>query len=586
MTAEHPTEIETIIRKLKEDDPRLTSLKLHNDGLLKETEESQQALFDALKESTHLTKIEFLAVCDDAAGHACVEKVKALLKINVALTKIVHSGVFGESILLSNPEIRRLLIENRRLVTEMDEVQQRLDKIKNDPYLGDHEKRRDVRIAVLEAFHAAKKQWSHRPAHYAASLWQLAKNVTNDAMVSRFYHLIPPDTVYYSKARACLSKDNLEKAEKMSELFARPDPDNDAPSLSDCLTHYLMAFYYHHQAVLAGGDSHAFREGDWREGMRQIFLRQQSSRLENNVEDDFFTKFFNQLQSELSQHAQDNHVAQVAVLVSVLTIMLGKVTLKESEEENDLKAVLSEFEEIKKTKENEACLKASLNQILKLATEHIKPTLNESTAAVRLTVSDKNSRLVQKTVSSLLGKEVSVGNGEINISGPEVEFLLKSAAKMTTQQSLVRLPAFYWKRWNKAVSLKSERAPSFFGGNVNVDRNTTFLTSAKRLLQDYAGGTGLASGVARFFKHGVRHHHREVRLIINDITSGSISTPLALLERLKEVQLVNPKGALARRIQLIAMKAYACSNDSDKGRIIDIFTRPPQPKSTLHHDVL
>lgn len=78
------------------------------------------------------------------------------------------------------------------------------------------------------------------------------------------------------------------------------------------------------------------------------------------------------------------------------------------------------------------------------------------------------------------------------------------------------------------------------------------LSKARRILDDYTKGD---SAICRFFTgHWNRHHVAEVHVLVLRIDGGGpdpITTVEELLEELNNIELVNPVGSLARRIEFI-----------------------------------
>ncbi|QRN04563.1 hypothetical protein GH742_12155 [Legionella sp. MW5194] len=84
-----------------------------------------------------------------------------------------------------------------------------------------------------------------------------------------------------------------------------------------------------------------------------------------------------------------------------------------------------------------------------------------------------------------------------------------------------------------------------------LDKDDT-LVAARNLLNDY---TKSNSGLGRAFTfHWARHHTAEINQVVEDIDKGAIKDMDSLIDRLKSIELVNPKGSLSRRIDLIVCR--------------------------------
>lgn len=101
------------------------------------------------------------------------------------------------------------------------------------------------------------------------------------------------------------------------------------------------------------------------------------------------------------------------------------------------------------------------------------------------------------------------------------------------------------------ISVATRRAYEFF-----YTSNITQLDSARDLLNDYTKGD---SALGRFFSgHWNRHHLKEVNALVKEIDKRQIKNVADLLQKLKQIELVNPtKGSLARRIEFIQEKKFS-----------------------------
>lgn len=94
------------------------------------------------------------------------------------------------------------------------------------------------------------------------------------------------------------------------------------------------------------------------------------------------------------------------------------------------------------------------------------------------------------------------------------------------------------------------------------------LLGARALLNDY---TKNDSAISRFFHgHWNRHHVLEVARIVKMIDRHEIANASDLLFSLNQIQLVNPHGSLARRINFIERKLGLQTHEMD-----DLKPRPP-----------
>lgn len=92
------------------------------------------------------------------------------------------------------------------------------------------------------------------------------------------------------------------------------------------------------------------------------------------------------------------------------------------------------------------------------------------------------------------------------------------------------------------------------------DKSKEELSFARAVLNDYTKNN---SALRRFFTgHWNRHHVAEVNALVVQMDQGKINTAADLLQKLKEIHLVNPNGSLARRISLIARRNPASDNES------------------------
>jgi hypothetical protein len=92
------------------------------------------------------------------------------------------------------------------------------------------------------------------------------------------------------------------------------------------------------------------------------------------------------------------------------------------------------------------------------------------------------------------------------------------------------------------------------------DKSKEELSFARAVLNDYTKNN---SALRRFFTgHWNRHHVVEVNALVVQIDQGKINTAADLLQKLKEIQLVNPNGSLARRISLIERRNPSSENES------------------------
>ncbi|MBI5447400.1 MAG: DUF5617 domain-containing protein [Gammaproteobacteria bacterium] len=148
---------------------------------------------------------------------------------------------------------------------------------------------------------------------------------------------------------------------------------------------------------------------------------------------------------------------------------------------------------------------------------------------------------------------------------PEIQFLIEKKKTDPVQA----IPTHYESVWSgrmlRVTSMNAE---------MKDESDGDFLKKARRLLFDYSKGMGRCASFKRFFWTGIRHHHAEVNKIIRRIEGVTvdneppIQTKDALLAALNKIQLKNPtKGALARRIQFIAMKAWAKDQDRNQAEV-------------------
>ncbi|KTD48515.1 leucine-rich repeat-containing protein [Legionella rubrilucens] len=92
---------------------------------------------------------------------------------------------------------------------------------------------------------------------------------------------------------------------------------------------------------------------------------------------------------------------------------------------------------------------------------------------------------------------------------------------------------------------------SYPASYYELDKDDT-LAAARNLLNDY---TKSNSGLGRAFTfHWARHHTAEINQVVEDIDNGVIQDMDSLINRLKSIELVNPKGSLSRRIDLIVCR--------------------------------
>ncbi|KTD06941.1 DUF5617 domain-containing protein [Legionella jamestowniensis] len=91
------------------------------------------------------------------------------------------------------------------------------------------------------------------------------------------------------------------------------------------------------------------------------------------------------------------------------------------------------------------------------------------------------------------------------------------------------------------------------------------LESARNLLNDYTKGNHLFSGVIRLLHgHANRHYVTEIAQLVRKIDHGDIKDIKELVEKIKQIEIKNPIGSLARRLAFIEEKIEVEENNTSQ----------------------